>query len=625
MGDADDRNGGTDDRVKRELRLRWERALYEAQLAERMVELKRIESELLRLGLTPQDLGLSFPGESALRLPLLTGDATQRSVTLAGSSPQSWASGRESGPGADADGDPDSTTEAGAPSIAITAERSSAADRHSAADSPDPGVQVAVHEPHGTTSHRLRSRRAPERAGNSVADTPPFPAPPFPSAEPSAVPRLENAPSELAKLETTPSTSNPGPDEVVARERGAPNARTNPGLKSPHRPVSISEGAYYPPATKRRVDRAEGSDETKAQASSSPLLVASPLGFLDVPRREAPVGAAAALALVPGQTEPDEKGRRRLWGLRRSAPVMTSSIGFHVVALLILAGINLTLRKSEDEMLIISQASLVANEAEELQTLELEQVSELETTDVSLEPTPPEVPDAPPLGEAATLMGAAESQLDPAPARTKADEIGELASESRSLAAQARTDEGAEFFGVKAGGRKFVFVVDSSRSMRGGRFETAAGEVLAAVRRLKQDQMFFVLFYDETINLMTLAPGGPAESRPVEATPENIQSLERWVGSIILGAGAGPEKALEIAIEMLPDAIYLLSDGEFGSATERFLAKANVIDDPIDGPRPKVVVHTVGLHNQGGAAAMQRIASTYGGMYRYVPPPAKSK
>lgn len=52
----------------------------------------------------------------------------------------------------------------------------------------------------------------------------------------------------------------------------------------------------------------------------------------------------------------------------------------------------------------------------------------------------------------------------------------------------------ADYFGSKAKGRRFVFVVDNSNSMTRGRFHTALNELVRTVEQMESDQYFHVIF-----------------------------------------------------------------------------------------------------------------------------------
>ena len=103
---------------------------------------------------------------------------------------------------------------------------------------------------------------------------------------------------------------------------------------------------------------------------------------------------------------------------------------------------------------------------------------------------------------------------------------------------------------------------------------------------------------------------------PVPPTSENLLRVRRWLASIELGPNTLPYEAVRQAVKMQPDAIFLLSDGQFkdGGLTELILRNHS----------PKVIVHTIAFWELAGAAALQRIALESGGTFRFVPPVGRS-
>lgn len=176
---------------------------------------------------------------------------------------------------------------------------------------------------------------------------------------------------------------------------------------------------------------------------------------------------------------------------------------------------------------------------------------------------------------------------------------------------------GAEFFGVRAGGDRFVFVVDSSRSMRGRKWSMACRELVASVKRMGQQQSFYVIFFDVDTHPMFNQKRPERDLLPV--TSGNQRKLMRWLPSIKLGPDTRPLNAMQLALKMKPDAIFLLSDGEFNDGTRDYLLGENQkVDD--DGKRSaKIPVHTVGFHSLAAEASLKPIAAENGGGYRFVP------
>ncbi len=192
---------------------------------------------------------------------------------------------------------------------------------------------------------------------------------------------------------------------------------------------------------------------------------------------------------------------------------------------------------------------------------------------------------------------------------------------------------GAQFYGIQAQGDRFAFIVDSSTSMR-LKFAEALRELESAVRRLGQDQLFYVIFFDRDAERLRLGKWNhrrtqySLKSRPesgfVSPTIENIEGLIQWMSTIQLEGDTNPHPAVKYTLQKLrPDAIFLLSDGEFtdGGETENYLLHNNFAEHPTEGRQPKTIVHCVGFYSQEGEVTLQRIAAANGGTYRFVEPP----
>ncbi len=208
-----------------------------------------------------------------------------------------------------------------------------------------------------------------------------------------------------------------------------------------------------------------------------------------------------------------------------------------------------------------------------------------------------------------------------------------LASTGKEKGKPQKGQPGAQFFGVQAAGDNFAFIVDSSMSMT-QKFADAKRELEYAVRKLSPQQRFYVLFFDRNTEHMTLGTWDHdhvrftfnAEPEPdlVLATTPHVDAFVQWMNMIQLEFATNPFEATAFAIAVLkPDAIFLLSDGEFtdGGATERFLL-ANNFEADADGTRhPKTIVHCLGFYSREGEVTLKRIAAANGGTYRFVEPP----
>lgn len=160
------------------------------------------------------------------------------------------------------------------------------------------------------------------------------------------------------------------------------------------------------------------------------------------------------------------------------------------------------------------------------------------------------------------------------------------------------------FFGIRAQGKTFIYVVDCSGSMgEGGRLIRAKRELRKSITNLRFPQRFQVIFYNDRPLPM---PGGIPES----ADLPNKSRMQSWLNLIDAEGETDPRGALAQAIGMRPDAIFLLSDGEFPEGTVEAVAKQN---------KNKVPIHCVDLGGGAGADQLARIARDSGGEYTSQP------
>ncbi len=156
------------------------------------------------------------------------------------------------------------------------------------------------------------------------------------------------------------------------------------------------------------------------------------------------------------------------------------------------------------------------------------------------------------------------------------------------------------FFGVRAKGKTFIYVVDCSGSMaEGDRMTRAKSELRKTVSTLRYPQRFHVIFYNDKPLAM---PGGS----PRVADALSKDDLLRWLRNIDSDGGTDPREAMAIAIGFRPDAIFLLSDGAFPDQTAEAISKINKVKTPI---------HCVDLSGGAGGDDLARIAKESGGIY----------
>ncbi|MCG3124017.1 MAG: hypothetical protein GIKADHBN_02457 [Phycisphaerales bacterium] len=228
---------------------------------------------------------------------------------------------------------------------------------------------------------------------------------------------------------------------------------------------------------------------------------------------------------------------------------------------------------------------------------------------VDLKPTPPPAPPPPPAAK-------------PAPA-----------SPPPRAAATAPADRPTVFAGVQARrALRIVYVVDASGPMASS-MAFVKEELMRSIGALGPDQSFQVLFFRET-------PGSAAGARAFEAfdarsaspqlaaaTPDVKKRLRAWMSSIRPTGRSSPQPALEEAMRLGPDLVFVLGRrikrtnlSDSASEVRQVLAALDRLNpqNPINGKRP-VVIKTIQFLDDDPSGLFQAIAQSHGdgaGSYR---------
>ena len=185
-----------------------------------------------------------------------------------------------------------------------------------------------------------------------------------------------------------------------------------------------------------------------------------------------------------------------------------------------------------------------------------------------------------------------------------------------------------EFFGTRAYGNRFVFVLDVSYSMNareGARFDRACDELLRSVSQLSAGQSYYVLLFCWRTEEMFYNPSIDY----VQVTADHVENLRRWIYDVSLGPGTDPRRALSLACQMNPDAVFLLSDGHFNEPStpqsdsgwfdkQGKRIKSLNVQQGVERFFQSIPIHTTALENPFTYVAMEKIAKATGGRYRYV-------
>jgi uncharacterized protein with von Willebrand factor type A (vWA) domain len=180
-------------------------------------------------------------------------------------------------------------------------------------------------------------------------------------------------------------------------------------------------------------------------------------------------------------------------------------------------------------------------------------------------------------------------------------------SEGEAKAEPVRGKGYASFCGLEAKGYRFVFIVDSSGSMQGPRFMAACQQLMTSIADLDEHQSFYVIFFNAT----EYPQAWPHIDN--EMSPAGLASTERvtqWMRGVIPNGWTNPDGAIRRGLDLKPDAIFLLTDGEFNQGSALSVIRRHKF---------RAAIHTVAFGSPAGTPMLQEIAARTGGTFQYVP------
>lgn len=170
--------------------------------------------------------------------------------------------------------------------------------------------------------------------------------------------------------------------------------------------------------------------------------------------------------------------------------------------------------------------------------------------------------------------------------------------------------KGGGFFGRRGLGRSFVYVVDCSGSMNyphpsewKTRFQRVKFEILKSVSNMPPENRFFIIFFNQHAHPM------PAPAM-ISTDPDRAQPYLAWMSRVVAQDETDPRKALQLALGLKPDVIFLLTDGAFTKKVQSSLARIQQTDSAI---------HTFSFGQRAGEATLQDLSQRNGGEYHFIP------
>ena len=413
------------------------------------------------------------------------------------------------------------------------------------------------------------------------------------SAQEEKLARLRAAVKKLeAEVQTEASASKP-----VAKptQTAAAIPATNKTRTAPNNPAIKTSPAKTP--TQSAIDikpRSNGSKAGPSRANHASKPKAAPI-----------TNAQTKKHVLPQSDESKkQESLKTLAGFIHSSPAWLTSFVLHTILFIILGIMTIPLL-SDKRMVVVSTVPDAA--IEEIKSdieIDADLAASLEQANAvaidTIVPDPGEMK----MGDFATNIDLM-SELG---TLASADKVGDPLGAGDAMAKIGEGMSGAaSFFGAKSKGKNFVFVVDNSNSMGRGRLETALFELMKSVEQMDNKQRFYVIFFSDT------AYGLFHPRRTygmIPATYENKRKLREWLPTVQRCLKTKGQEAVEKALKLNPDVIYILGDGAFTDNTTQILTRTH---------SRKTVINTVGMQvDPRGAKQLAAIAKANRGTFRKV-------
>ena len=191
---------------------------------------------------------------------------------------------------------------------------------------------------------------------------------------------------------------------------------------------------------------------------------------------------------------------------------------------------------------------------------------------------------------------------------------------------------GAQFMGIRTDAKSIVYIVDFSSSMRNedGRESLLKRELAQSIQSLRDGCKFTVILFgispengaklvespNKSGTVYTNAVPMPPRGEWLAATASNRDSTIRWVTQHESdpAGGSGTWDSMRIALQMNPEVIFLLTDGEFDSSDLAMLR-----DEITAGNKESLTqINTIAFASENDVQSLQTIAQENNGTYRRV-------
>jgi hypothetical protein len=186
--------------------------------------------------------------------------------------------------------------------------------------------------------------------------------------------------------------------------------------------------------------------------------------------------------------------------------------------------------------------------------------------------------------------------------------------------------------GIPTSAKNIVYILDFSSSMRNedGRESLLKRELAQSIQSLRDGCKFTVILFgvspangaklvespNKSGTVFTNALPMPPKGEWLAATAANRDATIRWVAQHESdpAGGSGTWDSMRLALQMKPEAIFLLTDGEFDSSDIAMLR-----DEIATGNKDLLTqINTIAFASENDVQSLQAIAQENNGTYRRV-------
>jgi hypothetical protein len=182
------------------------------------------------------------------------------------------------------------------------------------------------------------------------------------------------------------------------------------------------------------------------------------------------------------------------------------------------------------------------------------------------------------------------------------------------------------FAGLGAGNaRSLIYVVDAGGSMV-TTFARVKDDLKRSLFKTVPSQQVQVVFFTKGGRIAAPHPADAGDAirpiRMIRATRENIRAISAWIDGVRPAGTGNPIPALETALQLKPDAVFVLSSvipgmGEWKPDKAAVLASLERLNPVGEGGKRAVVIKTIQYLDADPQGILQAIAEAHGGKDGY--------